>query len=273
MVFRLPDSKQWRVDLKETRQKRGFSVRELAGRLKVNPAYISLVESGTKIPDEATAEEWAKALGLDVDIFRAWVRAWREQDPSRSSERYAEYQTLSANPELQVMVAGTDQVQFEKSMPEKRSSKGDAIRIPLLPEDADPDSGVPPLEWITVEPELLASVEKPRDPFAYRISSRGVERVNRTLQAGDYAILTRRVMPLEPDEIYGVKSEGGVVLSRIVLKGDRMLVLLSDQDSQQIDVVQSEDENVKSLIVGKVLVVIRPWKYTVVSTSGRPAEK
>jgi hypothetical protein len=138
---------------------------------------------------------------------------------------------------------------------------------------ADPDSGAEPLEWITVEPELLESVERPRDPFAYRVTSREVLRVSRTIRPGDYAVLTRRVMPLEPEEIYGVRSAGRVVLSRIVLKSDRLLLLLSDQDSQQIDVVQSEKENAQSLIVGKVLVIIRPWQYTVVSPSGRVARK
>jgi len=58
-----------------------------------------------------------------------------------------------------------------------------------------------------------------------------------------------------------------------MLKGKRLLLLLNEADSQQIDVVQSEKENVQSLIVGKVLIVIRPGQYTVVLPSSRPAEK
>jgi transcriptional regulator with XRE-family HTH domain len=53
---------------RKTRRERHVSLREIARRLKVTPAYVSEVERGRKSPPSIeVVKEWALALGLDPD--------------------------------------------------------------------------------------------------------------------------------------------------------------------------------------------------------------
>lgn len=104
--------------------------------------------------------------------------------------------------------------------------------------------------------------------FAYRLSPRGVERVFKTLHAGDYVVISRDQRPLERDEIYAVKMKDKVVLSRVIEKGSDPLLLLSDAGEAEIEALRAEGGKARSLVVGKVVAAIRPLQYSVVKPSG-----
>ena len=66
------------------------------------------------------------------------------------------------------------------------------------------------------------------------------------LNAGDFVIITRDGKPPAPDEapaeIYAVDRDERVLLSRVILKGDALL-LLSLQNQQDIEVIHLRGPN------------------------------
>jgi hypothetical protein len=81
-------------------------------------------------------------------------------------------------------------------------------------------------------------------------------------------VVSRESLPIERNEIYAVRSGERIVLSRIIEKGD-MLLMLSDQGEQGFDALHAEDDKARSLIVGKVVAAIRALQYSVVKPGGR----
>jgi transcriptional regulator with XRE-family HTH domain len=71
---RLP-SLNARIRMKRTQI--GLTGAELAQRADISPSYVSLIESGAKVPDEDVAARLARALRDDEDLYRAWARASR----------------------------------------------------------------------------------------------------------------------------------------------------------------------------------------------------
>jgi transcriptional regulator with XRE-family HTH domain len=63
--------------LRHWRDKRGYSVRELARRAKVGFVTVSRIENGHISPTVAMLEKLAKALGITVRDFFPSVRAVR----------------------------------------------------------------------------------------------------------------------------------------------------------------------------------------------------
>jgi hypothetical protein len=218
------------------------------------------------MPSEEMALEWARLLDINPKIFAAWVRSKQRRDPQQVMQGQAEFRYWQSNPNVTVKMAELDQIGFESADQEHPVLReidnflppvADAFRVPLLHEGQDPTGEPEPLEWITVQKELLKG-ERLVKPFAYRLSSTGVERVFRTLHAGDYAVISRDQRPLERDEIYAVKMKDKVVLSRVIQKGSDLLLLLSDAGEAEIEALRAEGGKARSLIAGKVVAAIRP---------------
>jgi transcriptional regulator with XRE-family HTH domain len=63
--------------IRTRRTQLGLTGAELSQRADISPSYVSLIERGTKVPDEDVAARIAKALRDDQDLYRAWARASR----------------------------------------------------------------------------------------------------------------------------------------------------------------------------------------------------
>ena len=63
--------------IRTKRTQLGLTGAELAQRADISPSYVSLIEKGTKVPNEDVAARLAKALRDDEDLYRAWARASR----------------------------------------------------------------------------------------------------------------------------------------------------------------------------------------------------
>jgi transcriptional regulator with XRE-family HTH domain len=50
---------------------------EVAQRAGISTSYVSLIETGAKVPDEEVAASLARALEDDEALYRAWARAAR----------------------------------------------------------------------------------------------------------------------------------------------------------------------------------------------------
>ncbi len=63
--------------IRTRRAQLGLTGAELSQRADISPSYVSLIERGSKVPDEDVAARLAKALRDDEDLYRAWARASR----------------------------------------------------------------------------------------------------------------------------------------------------------------------------------------------------
>jgi transcriptional regulator with XRE-family HTH domain len=69
---------------------------ELAKRIGVSPSYVSLIESGAKIPSPSVAQKIARALRDSPDLYQAWVLSARQggwRQALRSSHYWRAYST------------------------------------------------------------------------------------------------------------------------------------------------------------------------------------
>lgn len=63
--------------MRSRRAQLGLTGAELAQRAGISASYVSLIESGAKVPDDDVAGALARALGDDEALYRAWARGTR----------------------------------------------------------------------------------------------------------------------------------------------------------------------------------------------------
>lgn len=71
------------VGLKDLRQQRFLSIRDLAKRADVSPQTIVTIEAGRRPPRPTTMRQLAEALGvepIEIDEFRAAFAQWTGTD-------------------------------------------------------------------------------------------------------------------------------------------------------------------------------------------------
>jgi transcriptional regulator with XRE-family HTH domain len=71
---RLPDLP---TRMRRRRSQLGLTGTELALRAGISTSYVSLIETGAKVPEEDVAANLARALDDDEALYRAWARAAR----------------------------------------------------------------------------------------------------------------------------------------------------------------------------------------------------
>jgi transcriptional regulator with XRE-family HTH domain len=71
---RLPDL---HTRMRRRRSQLGLTGTELARRAGISTSYVSLIETGAKVPEEDVAAGLARALDDDEALYRAWARAAR----------------------------------------------------------------------------------------------------------------------------------------------------------------------------------------------------
>src|SRR5947208_13922914 len=89
---RLPDDLRWA--LKEAREKRGWTQRDLASRLGLTQAHISGIESGKIVPRYDTLLELVRILDRDllmvpralVPVVQSLIRDHLQPDPKGEGE-------------------------------------------------------------------------------------------------------------------------------------------------------------------------------------------
>jgi transcriptional regulator with XRE-family HTH domain len=63
--------------MKTRRGQLGLTGAQVAESAGISASYVSLIESGAKVPDESVAARLAHALSDDEDLYRGWARAAR----------------------------------------------------------------------------------------------------------------------------------------------------------------------------------------------------
>jgi transcriptional regulator with XRE-family HTH domain len=110
--------------IKEARQKKFMTLRELARRIGKSPTYIVLLERSSNSPGiaEDTLQSIAQELELDPDILHAAVQRTPENSAPRSSTQVALYRLIGELPEgRQVELKAELEAEMKKRKPVRRS--------------------------------------------------------------------------------------------------------------------------------------------------------
>jgi transcriptional regulator with XRE-family HTH domain len=277
---RIPDPIGQRI--KDLRTARGMSLQDLAERVGVAPSHVFHVENGDKVPSEELAAEIARVLQDDVDLYRAWARARSRSDfytAVSSAEVLAQYLRDVESQRLEEEKV-PEQVAAMMKWERPRVGGGSKAKqptarligarqaaiapqparllVPLLAAGADPGrepASSQGVEAIRLDPRALDQSEPLERPFAYALTPATTSRVAGLLPDRGVAIFTRRVLPVVAHEIYAVRHEGRVVLSRAMWNGRELLLLPAPGASDFLVLFAESEAAVAALIAGRVAVV------------------
>lgn len=273
--------------LRSARRDRGMSIYTLAARIGKTPSYVSLVENGKQVPDVETIERIAKVLRLDKRLLRAWVDVRRSPDATSSiaaahelvallgiapdaAERPAvrspgtAYRLGPADREapaaLALSAAGAP------GGPSAEEVHAGQVRIPVVASGTEPghpdEQRSHPRRPLWLDRRLLPPMDELREPFAFRVGRESGRRVRGLVSRGDYVVVARigpRLKPT-PKEIFAVRVDGGVVLSRVDHQAGK-LVLLPGRDGEEVRVLEAgTTEELARLIAGRVVAVGRVFQ-------------
>jgi len=133
------------------------------------------------------------------------------------------------------------------------------LRIPILPESADPDLPGGPAtaahEVLRLDPRALPTPEDLVRPFAYRLTHSGARHAPHALRAGDLVIVTRNAWPLHPDPAYAVRLAERIVLTRARWKNESLWMHLDGEEGERE--VPGSSGTPPSALVGRVAAVFR----------------
>lgn len=267
-----------RAHIRRRRQARGLSVAQLASRLDKSRSFLSLIENGDRDVGEDLVKEIARALDDSADVY---VELLQEESARRGSSDLEESVLKPlARSELrlpdeapralnvQVQVAKPSAVaQHHGRLPQERAG---FPPVPIVEEGTR--LGLTPrgdaVDYINIDPSVLPDGERVVKPFAWKLSVAGAEHASDILAPGDTVIISQAPGEIVEDEIYAVRGrDEGLVLSRVQVKGD--VLLLMRPDGTVHDALPTRKGSLDSLVIGKVVIVIRPWRYTVLTPQSK----
>ena len=270
--------------IRRRREERGMPANVLAQRLAISPSYVSLIESGKKVPGEDIARRIAEALDDDEEIYVAWAHSAGISDLDSYTDRLVRLHHYSSDPVLRRQLrSGEDMPEsslfptgkrkaFSSIIPRLIRSKPRAAAdpeapaaphlavIPFLKEGADP--AVSGKELRIAGPPLRFDARLfPDDElgqlFAYRATPDMARRAGDSVQLGDWLILSSRVDAHDLEGLFAVRHEGRIVLSRVLVKG-RELLLLPPPGAADFEIVELRgDADLARVLAGRVVMKLR----------------
>ncbi len=265
--------------IRNLRQKRGLTGYELARKAGISPSYVSLIENGLKVPEEAVAAAIAGALGDDQSLYLAWARTSRHANLVETRDALDRALLISQDQGLRKRLASGEELVGDDARPRAGSvgevSRAPAVRetadvhderclppvilVPLLAEGTDPDAAGPQLlEPLGIDAAAVPPEDRP-GLFAYRVTARGARRLRGQVEAGSLVVISRRFRPPAPERIHAVRTRGEVVLSRTLWKGSSLLLLPSEGDGDFEDVEVGDASRLREILVGSVVLSLRRW--------------
>lgn len=237
--------------LRDARERSGLSLRALSKQVRLSPAFLSLVLQGKRRPSPDAVARLAAALSLDDrarDALDQWSRLTHHR--GASAVLAAARRLESEHPNLVLKIPTEDQLRLTSSVessmgmlsdvvrceeplyrvaePSAYGSRGTRWNIPVVPEGTIPDPAARHRadEFIELSPSLLIDDDALLDPFAWRLSSAGVERIADLLRPRNLVVLSRLRPPPEfqPDDIWLVELDGRLVLSRVERSGELLIL-------------------------------------------------
>ena len=277
--------------LRRRRKAKGWTVRDLAEAAGISPSYVSLIENGHKSPDPSITERIGRALGLDPELLGALVRLQeRPSDPNETidvaarllkrldeveaaegvevdrmdfpvSYSMAPQDAMMASPiiaESRAMARTHEPAAEYESLNPARY----VIAIPMIDEGTEPSGSSRERRPIWLDRRALPEREELEGAWAWRLSSRGLERVRGLYRRGDIVVISPTAWSpdaLNPRMVFAVRSEGEVILSRVGWTGTQ-LVLQSAGSGSPIILSASGDAGLRKRIAGRVIVAVQRFR-------------
>jgi len=276
--LRLPDLN---ARIRARRSQLGLTGVELAQRSGISPSYVSLIETGAKVPDEEVAADLARVLDDDEDLYRAWARASR-LGPDKldllnrleAASRTPAYLSLVESGQELPKLAGADEaaelaaqmravasrLTSPSPVAQAPSVSAAVVSVPVLAEGSDPaaldgsDAGRALVDSVLLDRRLVGS--SARGLFACDVTPRSMKHLRGVAEPGDRVVF-RRGATLAPDRICAVRRQAGLVLSRVLYNPGTLLLLPGDGESgfESIDV--ADGAALARLVVGSHVLLIR----------------
>lgn len=250
--------------IRTRRLKLGLTAAQLAEKAGVSATYISLIETGRRVPSDEAAAALARALGDEEDLYRRWAFAERHRGnpyasavdslPDAATRRALAHGVPLDDLALHATVAASSPPQRPEAYdsiatrsdaePRSAAHPPEPVLVPVLPAGSDPRAAAEPGRAIR-QLVLDASLAGP-DParlFAYEVD-RALALDWSDVSPGDVLVFTRRFRRIGDDRVYVVRvrsrgpaAEGPwqLVVRRVRFR-DRALVLIKPRGSTDIDV-------------------------------------
>ncbi len=275
--------------LRRRRKAKGWTVRDLAEAAEISPSYVSLIENGHKSPDPAITDRIGRALGIDQELLGALVRLQeRPSDPNetidvaaRLLKRLDEVEAadgveaermespmfaLLSRDMMSAPRAVSESAMIARAAPapeyEPLNPARYVIPIPMIDEGTEPADATRERRPIWIDRRALPEREELEGAWAWRLSSRGLERVRGLYRRGDIVVISPTAWApdaLNPRMVFAVRSEGEVVLSRVGWTGTQ-LVLQSSGSSSPVILSASGDAGLRKRIAGRVIVAVQRFR-------------
>ena len=291
---RLPDLP---TRMRRRRSQLGLTGTELALRAGISTSYVSLIETGAKVPEEDVAANLARALDDDEALYRAWARAARlgVHDLALLNELEA----ISRTPAYRTLVeSGEELPRLEAPVGRRDSSvpEGDlAMRLREVASHLGPEALAaqrprrPSAPGVVAESPLPAVVSVAvlatgADPAALEASRPVADRLllDRRLLEGHDAqqlfayevtpaatkhlrgvaapgdrIVFQRLGAVTPDRICAIRTGKGIVLARALVKEGALLLLPGEGEVDFESVGLPEPGKLSDVVVGTHVLLIR----------------
>ena len=277
-----PVSNKLRELLYMRRKDKDWTVRDLAAAAGISPSYVSLIENGHKSPDPRTLARIGKALDIDPELLEAAVTLQgRPADPHVAMDAA---ETLMSRLALQdaggdmmmMQAAPREMYRVQESPSPALASYSEALRtelpdadryvvaIPMIEEGMEPDSPRSSRErrplWL--DRQALPEREELQGAFAWRLTSRGVQRIRGIYRRGDIVVISpsawspERIHPLM---VFAVRHEGEVVLARIAWTGSEFVVHNAGTAPPSVIPAKGE-KGLGALIAGRVILAVQRFR-------------
>ena len=276
-ALRLPDVN---ARIRARRAQLGLTGVELALRSGISPSYVSLIESGAKVPDEDVAAGLARVLGDDEDLYRAWARGAR-LGPEKlellnrlgAASRTPAYMSLvesgHALPRLpdaddaEDLASRMREVAGRLTTPAPSATRrGDptaVVSVPVLAEGSDPavldaaETGRSLVDTVLIDRRLVGPSAS--GLFACDVAPGAMKHLRGAALPGD-RIVFQRPAQLAPDRICAVRSPTGILLSRVLFNG-RTLLLLPGEGESGFESIEVPEKALAHVVVGSHVLLIR----------------
>ena len=275
-------SSKLREVLYRRRKEKGWTVRDLAAAAGISPSYVSLIENGHKSPDPATLERIGKALGLDREFLDALVTLQgRPADPHVAMDaaetlmaKLAEADAASGMPADMVLGALYSSAEPRSSpalmnysaalRTELPEADRYVVAIPMLEEGTEPDTrpGERERRPLWLDRQVLPEREELQGAFAWRLSSRGLQRIRGVYRRGDIVVISPVAWSadnIHPLMVFAVRHEGDVVLGRIAWTGAE-LVLGSSGTAAPTVIPARGEAALRKLVAGRVILAVQRFR-------------
>jgi transcriptional regulator with XRE-family HTH domain len=248
---------------------------ELARRVGVSPAYISLIESGAKVPRVSKAVEIAAVLDDDPAPYRLWAlmaRAGKESSwddlarsmsyasDSRMRRHLGSGEDIPQSPVAEEAADASGLAEIRSQLARVRDDAERLVEVPVIETGVDPGSGTEIPEELVLDRLLLdrALVRGDRllRPFAFRAGGSTTARLRGEARPGDWVVISSAVGKLDPDTVYAVRTSRGLVLSHVVSKGATLL-LPAGEGRRDIEVIEVGKDGPLEHLAGRLALVVR----------------